>query len=105
MPKLRGIDTRGRSRTECLDRIRNLLDGQDYHNLRDDFELSCECGYGQFIWQTSSFLQEYASPSAAPDAVAADTPVMSQASGAPPVTAPSSEKVPEDNRGRDGHAQ
>jgi len=59
MPKLRGIETRGKSKTDCLDRIRNLLLEQDY-DILEDFDLSCEFGYGQFIWQTSSFLREKA---------------------------------------------
>ena len=57
MPKLRGIDTRGRSKTECLDKVRALL-AEDKYEILDDFDLSCEFGYGQFIWQTVSFLQE-----------------------------------------------
>lgn len=57
MPKLRGIDTRGRSKADCLDKIRALL-AEDEYGILDDFDLSCECGYGQFIWQTVSFLQE-----------------------------------------------
>ena len=57
MPKLRGIDTRGRSKTDCLDKIRALL-AEDEYEILDDFDLSCEFGYGQFIWQTVSFLQE-----------------------------------------------
>lgn len=57
MPKLRGIDTRGRGKTDCLDKVRAVLADNKYEIL-DDFDLSCECGYGQFIWQTVSFLQE-----------------------------------------------
>jgi hypothetical protein len=56
MPKLRGIDTRGRSKADCLDKIRALIVENDYAII-DDFDLSCECGYGQFIWQSASFLQ------------------------------------------------
>jgi hypothetical protein len=58
MPKLRGIETRGRSKTSCLDKVRALLVEHQYHSLIGDFDLSCEVGYGQFMWQTSSFLQE-----------------------------------------------
>ena len=62
MPKLRGIDTRGRSRTECLDKIRALLATQGVNgvtfNLEDDFELACELGYGQFIWQSANYLNQ-----------------------------------------------
>lgn len=61
MPKIRGVETRGRAKTECLDKIRNLLvsgvNGQAF-NLQDDFDLSCELGYGQFIWQSANYLHE-----------------------------------------------
>ena len=61
MPKLRGIDTRGKSKTECLDKIREQLitgiDGEGF-DLIEDFDQSCELGYGQFIWQTANYLKE-----------------------------------------------
>lgn len=41
MPKLRGIDTRGKSKTECLDKIRGQLVtgiGSDSFNLAEDFD-------------------------------------------------------------------
>ncbi|MFB1484090.1 chromosome partitioning protein ParA [Corallococcus sp. RDP092CA] len=57
MPKLRGIETRGRSKTGCLDKIRTLLINEAY-GIVQDFNTSLESGYGQFIWQTASFLQE-----------------------------------------------
>ena len=61
MPKIRGVETRGRAKTECLDKIRNLLvtgvEGKPF-NLTEDFDLSCELGYGQFIWQSANYLQE-----------------------------------------------
>ena len=72
MPKLRGIETRGRSKTDCLDKVRMLLAEQEYAIL-DDFDLSCEFGYGQFIWQTSSFLQESSPSSTVPPT--SDSPV------------------------------
>lgn len=59
MPKLRGIDTRGKSKTECLDKIRRQIvtgiDGNPF-NLANDFELACDLGYGQFIWQSANYL-------------------------------------------------
>lgn len=61
MPKIRGVETRGRAKTECLDKIRNLLVtgvGGNSFNLTEDFDLSCELGYGQFIWQTANYLQK-----------------------------------------------
>lgn len=61
MPKLRGIDTRGKSKTDCLDKIRRLLSagvgGQPF-NLEEDFEMACELGYGQFIWQSANYLKD-----------------------------------------------
>lgn len=61
MPKLRGIDTRGKSRTDCLDRIREQIitgvNGTSF-DLVEDFDLSCELGYGQFIWQSANYLKE-----------------------------------------------
>jgi GTPase subunit of restriction endonuclease len=48
MPKLRGIETRGKSRTECLDKIKQqLVDGE--YSIIDDFDFACEFGYGQFM--------------------------------------------------------
>ncbi|MCA8014849.1 chromosome partitioning protein ParA [Burkholderia vietnamiensis] len=59
MPKLRGIDTRGKSKTECLDKIRGQIvagiNGISF-NLAEDFDLACELGYGQFIWQSANYL-------------------------------------------------
>ena len=61
MPKLRGIDTRGKSKTECLDKIRGQIlagiDGNGF-NLAEDFDLACELGYGQFIWQSANYLRD-----------------------------------------------
>lgn len=58
MPKLRGIDTRGKSKTECLDKIRGQIvagiNGNSF-NLAEDFDLACELGYGQFIWQSANY--------------------------------------------------
>lgn len=59
MPKLRGIDTRGKSKTECLDKIRGLIVtgiGGNSFNLTEDFDLACDLGYGQFIWQSANYL-------------------------------------------------
>jgi hypothetical protein len=61
MPKLRGIDTRGKSKTECLDKIRGQIVagvGGKRFNLAEDFDLACELGYGQFIWQSANYLRD-----------------------------------------------
>ena len=61
MPKLRGIDTRGKSRVECLDKIREQIvrgiNGTSF-NLSEDFDLATELGYGQFIWQSANYLTD-----------------------------------------------
>ncbi len=56
MPKLRGIETRGKSRTECLDVIEALLDDWGFA-LVGDFRRACEVGYGQFIWSSADYLK------------------------------------------------
>ena len=61
MPKLRGIDTRGNSKTGCLDKILTQINcGIDRNpfNLAEDFHLACELGYGQFIWQSANYLKD-----------------------------------------------
>jgi hypothetical protein len=61
MPKLRGIDTRGKSLDECLAPIRaQLIAGVDGHGfeLAEDFDLATELGYGQFMWQTANYLKD-----------------------------------------------
>lgn len=67
MPKLRGIDTRGKSKTACLDKIRHQLGtgiaGRPF-NLTEDFDIACELGYGQFIWQSANYLNTSGSPTA-----------------------------------------
>jgi hypothetical protein len=55
MPKLRGIETRGQGKTECLDKIRNQLIQDDYA-IVGDFDLACKFGYGQFMWNSAKYL-------------------------------------------------
>jgi hypothetical protein len=57
MPKLRGIETRGKAKTECLDKIRDLLINNNY-KIVGDFDLACEFGYGQFIWNSANYIEE-----------------------------------------------
>ncbi|WP_458400441.1 hypothetical protein [Mailhella sp.] len=57
MPKLRGIETRGKSRTDCLDKIYALLESENYP-MTKDFKHACEHGYGQFIWNSATYLEE-----------------------------------------------
>lgn len=56
MPKLRGIETRGKGR-ENLQKIEDLLEVKGFENLKDDFETACEQGYGQFIWSSAKYIE------------------------------------------------
>ena len=57
MPKLRGIETRGKSKSDCLDKVRTQLVNHDY-TIIEDFDLACEFGYGQFIWNSANYLKD-----------------------------------------------
>ena len=57
MPKLRGIETRGKSKSDCLDKIRTQLVKNDY-TIIEDYDLACEFGYGQFIWNSANYLKD-----------------------------------------------
>lgn len=91
MPKLRGIDTRGKSKDECLDKIRGQLVagvGGNGFNLAADFDLATELGYGQFIWQSANYLVAEPSaltPPSGDTANAGATPQPSESAVAKPV--------------------
>lgn len=57
MPKLRGIETRGASKSNCLDPILKLLEDQNYA-IVNDFIKAMNLGYGQFIWCSADYLNE-----------------------------------------------
>ena len=57
MPKLRGIDTRGKSMKRCLQPIKTLLIDRKF-NLEADFDRACEMGYGQFMWGSAEYIEE-----------------------------------------------
>lgn len=56
MPKLRGVETRGRGK-ENLEKIEALLEDEGFERLKDDFEIACEQGYGQFIWSSAKYIE------------------------------------------------
>lgn len=56
MPKLRGVETRGHAKTN-LDAIETLLEEEGFESLKDDFEIACERGYGQFIWSSAKYIE------------------------------------------------
>jgi len=55
MPKLRGIEVRG-SDKKVLDKIKNILEENEFSNLIDDFDFAMEHGYGQFIWNSAKYI-------------------------------------------------
>lgn len=59
MPKLRGIETRGVAKKDCLDEIAKLIsEFSNEHNLKiaGDFKTACEIGEGQFFWSGAEYL-------------------------------------------------
>jgi len=57
MPKLRGIETTGQSKSECLDPIASLLANRDLGlQLSEDFELARSVGYA-FVWRSAKYLE------------------------------------------------
>ncbi len=96
MPKLRGIDTRGKSKTECLDKIqKQLATGgklEPFENLLGDFDLACELGHGQFIWQSANYLnaeKDFQAPAGVPE-TSPDVPETE----APPASKPKRKQKP-----------
>ena len=57
MPKLRGIETGGAARTQCLDPIGKVLAQPELGLLlQDDFTAACRSGYGVFAWNSAHYL-------------------------------------------------
>lgn len=93
MPKLRGIETRGKSKSDCLDKIRIQLVNDSY-SIVDDFDLACEFGYGQFIWNSANYLKDDE------DVIAQNDTPSSKGIGSEPDNVPSidgilSDQIPE----------
>lgn len=58
MPKLRGIETSGKSGRECLEPIQKLLDEDDVGlQLAEDFQHARSVGQGAFIWSSARYLE------------------------------------------------
>jgi len=55
MPKLRGIETSGTARRDCLDKISGLISGTA---LEKDYALACAAGFGGFVWRSAHYLEE-----------------------------------------------
>jgi hypothetical protein len=56
MPKLRGIETHGKEK-ESLMSIKDILNQSEFA-ITEDFELSMDNPYGQFIWNSANYLKE-----------------------------------------------
>ena len=58
MPKLRGIETSGKSGRECLEPIQKLLDEDDVGlQLAEDFQHARTVGQGAFVWSSARYLE------------------------------------------------
>ena len=60
MPKLRGIETDGSMKTQCIDRIKNVLFGNEgiANGLHADFESAVNNTYETFLWSSAAYLEE-----------------------------------------------
>jgi hypothetical protein len=56
MPKLRGLETSGRLREECIEPIRAIID-EKAPALSEDFSLACQLGYGNFVWKSARYVE------------------------------------------------
>ncbi len=56
MPKLRGIEVHGKEK-DALMSIKEILNQEDFA-ITEDFELSMDNPYGQFIWNSANYLKE-----------------------------------------------
>ena len=59
MPKLRGIETRGRGRKDCLDVIQRIISDKA-PALESDFGKALQFGQGQFLWLSADYLEDKA---------------------------------------------
>ena len=58
MPKLRGIETAGDSKRNCLDPIRKQLENAELGlGLAEDFDIACRVGHGAFVWNSARYLE------------------------------------------------
>jgi hypothetical protein len=58
MPKLRGIETSGNSRRDCIEPIRSFIESSGLGlNLAEDFDIACRVGHGAFIWNSAKYLE------------------------------------------------
>lgn len=56
MPKLRGIETSGNSKTNCLSKIEHKI-SELAPGLVEDFKLAMQSEYGSFLWRSAKYLE------------------------------------------------
>ncbi|NCA70992.1 MAG: hypothetical protein EOM91_12970 [Sphingobacteriia bacterium] len=58
MSKLRGIETSGDAKRNCLDPIRKQIEAAELGlGLAEDFDIACRVGYGAFVWNSARYLE------------------------------------------------
>jgi hypothetical protein len=57
MPKLRGIETTGKSKTKCLEPIEKKI-SEIAPGLKEDFMRARDSEYGLFLWKSSQYLED-----------------------------------------------
>lgn len=58
MPKLRGIDTDGTQRENCLNKIESILSSNELKTILPDFQKAMESVTGTFVWDSAKYLSE-----------------------------------------------
>jgi hypothetical protein len=59
MSKLRGIETSGDAKRNCLDPIRRRIEDPDLGlSLAEDFDIACRVGAGAFVWSSARYLEQ-----------------------------------------------
>ncbi len=56
MPKLRGIETSGNSKNNCLNKIEHKI-SELAPGLIEDFKLAMQSEYGSFLWRSAKYLE------------------------------------------------
>lgn len=59
MPKLRGIETEGITRTKCIEPMKDILFGSKglAKGIENDFRNALENAYETFLWNSAEYLE------------------------------------------------
>lgn len=58
MPKLRGIERSGKSKSRCLEPIQKVID-EIAPGLSEDFKIAMDSDTGEFVWKSAKYLENY----------------------------------------------